>query len=138
VRAALGVAGGERSGSVGAGGEQTAAGARRRFAITRFRLGSTRVLHGEVARDARNAIAASTRRIDGGEAVLWRAAAEQKRRARARTQEREGEGKKGRRAPLLPCETSGAVNLSRRRHEVDGEMATTREKEDTTMKRTTT
>ena len=49
-----GVAWGERSGGVGADGEQTAAGARRRFAITRFRLGSTRVLHGEVARDARH------------------------------------------------------------------------------------
>jgi len=65
VLAALGVAGGERSGSVGAGGEQTAAGARRRFAIMRLRLCSTQVLHGEVARDARNAIAASTRRIGG-------------------------------------------------------------------------
>ena len=78
---------------MGAGGEQTAAGARRRFAIMRLRLGSTQVLHGEVARDARNAIAASTRWIGGGEAALWRAAAEQSRRARA--QEREGEGKKG-------------------------------------------
>ena len=80
---------------MGAGGEQTAAGARRRFAITRFRLGSTRVFHGEVARDARNAIAASTRRIGGGEAALWRAAVEQSRWARARAQEREGEGEKG-------------------------------------------
>ena len=65
MRAALGIAGGERSGSVGAGGEQTVAGARRCFAITRFRLGSTHVLHGEIARDARNTIAASTRRIGG-------------------------------------------------------------------------
>ena len=95
MRAALGVAGSERSGNVGADGEQTAAGARRRFAITRFRLGSTRVLHGEVARDARNTIAASTRRIGGGEAALWRAAAEQSRRARVHAPEREGEGKKG-------------------------------------------
>ena len=77
------------------------AGARRRFAITRFRLGSMRVLHGEVARDARNAIAASTRRIGGGEAALWRAAAEQSRRARVCAQEREGEG--GKRAGELPC-----------------------------------
>ena len=87
VRAALGVASGERSGSVGAGGEQTAAGARRRFAIMRFRLGSTQVLHGEVVRDARNAIAASTRRIGG--------------------RSEKGRGKRGRRAPLLPCETLG-------------------------------
>ena len=100
VRAALGVAGGERSGSVGAGGEQTAAGARRRFAIMRFRLGSTQVLHGEVARDARNAIAASTRRIGGGEVALWRAAAEQSRRARARAGARRGGGKK---VGELPC-----------------------------------
>ena len=107
VWAALGVAGGERSGSVGPSGEQTALGARRRFAITRFRLGSMRVLHGEVARDARNAIAASTRRIGGGEAALWRAAAEQSRQARARVQELEGEEKKSRGAPLLPCETLG-------------------------------
>ena len=111
MRAALGVAGGERSGSVGAGGEQTAAGARRRFAITRFRLGSTRVLHGEVARDARNAIAASTRRIGGGEAALWRAAAEQSQRARARAQEREGEGKKGRRRALPRHKASGMRDL---------------------------
>ena len=75
---------------MGAGGEQTAAGARRHFAITRFRLGSTRVLHGEVARDARNVIAASTWRIGGGEAALWRAAAEQSRRARARAGARRG------------------------------------------------
>ena len=172
VRAALGVASGERSGSVGAGGEQTAAGARRRFAITRFRLGSTRVLHGEVERDARNAIAASTWWIGGGEAALWRAAAEQRRRARAcaprrpcrrvRHQDSEaspgsargrgrpdgrvprvsdrgkkGEGKKGSESSLATLRNSEAVNLSRRRHGVYGEMATTREKEDTTMKRTT-
>ena len=55
---------------MGGGGEQTAAGARRRFAITRFRLGSTRVLHGEVARNSRNAIAASTQLIGGAEAAL--------------------------------------------------------------------
>jgi hypothetical protein len=85
---------------VGAGGEQTAAGARRRFAITRFRLGSTRVLHGEVAHDARNAIAASTWRIGGGEAALWRAAAEQSRRARGRAHEREGGGEG---VGELPC-----------------------------------
>ena len=122
---------------MGAGGEQTAAGALRRFAITRFRLGSTRVLHGEVAHDARNAIAASTWRIGGGEAALWRAAAEQSRRARARVQEREGEGKKRSESSLATLRNSGAVNLSRRRHGVDGEMATTHEKEDTTTKRTT-
>jgi len=56
---------------MGGGGEQTAAGARRRFAITRFRLGSTRVLHGEVAHDTRNTITASTWRIGSGEAALW-------------------------------------------------------------------
>ena len=122
---------------MGAGGEQTAAWARRHFAITRFRLGSTRVLHGEVAHDARNAIAASTRRIGGGEAALWRAATEQSRRARARAQEREGEGEKRSESSLATLRNSGVVNLSRRRHGVDGEMATTREKEDTTTKRTT-
>jgi len=106
-----GGAGGERSGSMGAGGEQTAAGARRRFAITQFRLDSTQVLHGEVARDARNAIAASTRRISGGEAALWRAATEQSRRARARAQEREGEGKKDRRRALPRREASGMRDL---------------------------
>ena len=105
---------------MGAGGEQTAAGARRRFAITRFRLGSTRVLNGEVAHNARNAIAASTWRIGGGEAALWRAAAKQSRRARARAQEREGEGKKGSESSLATLRNSGAVNLSRRRHGVDG------------------
>ena len=57
--------------------------------------------------------------------------------AGARAGARRGGGKKGRRAPLLPCETSRAVNLSRRKHGVDGEMATTREKEDTTTKKTT-
>ena len=57
--------------------------------------------------------------------------------AGARAGARRGGEKKGRRAPLLPCETSRAVNLSRRKHGVDGEMATTREKEDNTTKRTT-
>jgi len=57
--------------------------------------------------------------------------------AGARAQEREGEGKNGSESSLATLRNSGAVNLSRRRHGVDGEMATTREKEDTTMKRTT-
>ena len=70
-----------------------------------------RVLHGEVARDARNAIAASTRQIGGGEAALWRAATEQSRRARARAQEREGEGKKDRRRALPRREASGMRDL---------------------------
>ena len=47
------------------------------------------------------------------------------------------EGKKGSESSLATLRNSGAVNLSRRRHGVDGEMATTREKEDTTTKRTT-
>ena len=54
-----------------------------------------------------------------------------------RAQEREGEGKKGSDSSLTTLRNFGAVNLSRRRHGVDGEMATTREKEDTTTKRTT-
>ena len=48
-----------------------------------------------------------------------------------------GRGKRGSESSLATLRNSGAMNLSRRRHEVDGEMATTREKEDTTMKRTT-
>ena len=55
----------------------------------------------------------------------------------ARTEESEREGKKGSESSLATLRNSGAVNLSRRRHGVDGEMATTREKEDTTTKRTT-
>ena len=54
-----------------------------------------------------------------------------------RRQEREGEGKKGSESSLATLRNYGAVNLSRRRHGVVGEMATTREKEDTTTKRTT-
>ena len=54
-----------------------------------------------------------------------------------RRQEREGEGKKGPESSLATLRNSGAVNLSRRRHGVDGEMVTTREKENTTTKRTT-
>ena len=46
-------------------------------------------------------------------------------------------GEKRSESSLATLRNSGAVNLSRRRHGVDGEMATTREKEDTTMKRTT-
>ena len=47
------------------------------------------------------------------------------------------QGKKKSESFLATLRNSGAVNLSRRRHGVDGEMATTREKEDTTTKRTT-
>ena len=57
--------------------------------------------------------------------------------AGTRAQEREGEGKKGSKSSLATLRNSGAMNLSRRRHGVVGEMATTREKEDTTTKRTT-
>ena len=46
-------------------------------------------------------------------------------------------GEKRSESSLATLRNSGAVNLSRRRHGVDGEMVTTREKEDTTMKRTT-
>ena len=56
--------------------------------------------------------------------------------AGARAGARRG-GEKGSESSLATLRNSGAVNLSRRRHRVDGEMATTREKEDTTTKRTT-
>jgi len=52
-------------------------------------------------------------------------------RGRVRRSEK-GRGKKGSESSLATLRNSGAVNLSRRRHGVDGEMATTREKEDTT------
>ena len=67
----------------------------------------------------------------------WKRACVKAKPSRGSAQEREGEGKK--RVRELPCYLAKlwAVNLSRRRHGVDGEMATTREKEDTTMKRTT-
>ena len=55
----------------------------------------------------------------------------------ARAQEREGEGKKRSESSLATLRNSEAVNLSRRRHGVDSEMAKTHEKEDTTIKRTT-
>ena len=55
----------------------------------------------------------------------------------ARSEESEREWKKGSESSLATLRNSGAVNLSRRRHGVDGEMATTREKEDSTTKRTT-
>ena len=117
LRAALGVAGGERSSSVGAGGEQTAAGGSPAFRDNtipaRFNAGFAR--RGSARRQER----------DCG---LYTA---------DRRQEREGEGKKGSESSLATLRNSGAVNMSRRRHGVDGEMATTREKEDTTTKRTT-
>ena len=47
------------------------------------------------------------------------------------------EGKKRSESSLATLRNSWAVNLSRRRHGVDGEMATTREKEGSTTKRTT-
>ena len=56
--------------------------------------------------------------------------------AGARAGARRG-GKKGSESSLGTLRNSGAVNLSRRRHGVDSEMVTTREKEDTTTKRTT-
>ena len=56
--------------------------------------------------------------------------------AGARAGARRG-GEKRSESSLATLRNSGAVNLSRRRHGVDGEMATTREKEDTTTKKTT-
>ena len=117
MRAALGVAGGERSGSVGAGGEQTAAGGSPAFRdntiLAWFNAGFAR---------------GGSARCQEHDCGLYTA---------NRRHEREGEGKKGPESPLATLRNSGAVNLSRRRHGVDGEMATTREKEDTTTKRTT-
>jgi len=71
--------------------------------------------------------------------LSWRATAEQsRRRARRARRSEKGRGEKKRsESSLATLRNSGAVNLSRRRHGVDGEMAMTREKEDTTMKRTT-
>ena len=56
--------------------------------------------------------------------------------AGARAGARRG-GEKRSESSLATLRNSRAVNLSRRRHGVDGEMATTREKEDTTTKSTT-
>ena len=65
----------------------------------------------------------------------------ERRRSRAGGRGRARRSEKGREkkseSSLATLRNSGAVNLSRRRHGVDGEMAMTREKEDTTTKRTT-